>query len=71
MATRTKPKLSLAAMGGLISLSEGARRVGVSDRTLRRRIAEGAVNAVRVGPRLVMIDPAELDKLLSPVGGGA
>jgi excisionase family DNA binding protein len=55
----------------LIGLPEAAARCGVHYRTLRRWVAEGRIDAVRVGPRLIMIDPAELDKLVQPVGGNA
>lgn len=66
-----KATLTMNSLSGLIPLPEAARRCNLSDRSLRRRIADGTIDAVRVGPRLLMLDPAELDKLLSPVGGGA
>lgn len=55
----------------LIGLQEAADRCGVCYRTIRRYIAAGHLNAVRVGPRLLKIDAAELERIKQPVGGGA
>lgn len=55
----------------LISLNDAAERLGVNYRTIRRWIAAGKMDAVRVGPRLLKIDAAQLDRVMSPVGGGA
>jgi excisionase family DNA binding protein len=55
----------------LIGLPEAADRCHVHYRTFRRWIAEGRINAIRIGPRLIMVDSAELDKLVQPVGGSA
>ena len=55
----------------MISVTEAAERLGVNYRTIRRWIAAGHIDAVRVGPRLLKIDAAQLDRVMSPVGGGA
>lgn len=55
----------------MISVTEAAERLGVNYRTIRRWIAAGRIDAVRVGPRLLKIDAAQLDRVMSPVGGGA
>ena len=55
----------------MISLTDAAQRLGVNYRTIRRWIAAGRIDAVRVGPRLLKIDAAQLDRVMSPVGGGA
>lgn len=55
----------------LIPLSEGAEILGVNTRTVRRYIAAGKITAYRVGPKLVKVDAADLETLLTPVGGGA
>ena len=48
-------------------LSSAAPRAGVSERTLRRWIAEGRLAGYRVGPRLLRVHRAELDALFSAV----
>jgi excisionase family DNA binding protein len=55
----------------LIGLKQAGERYSVHYRTVRRWIAAGRLNAVRVGPRLLKVAVADLDKLKSPVGGGA
>ncbi|WP_322859152.1 helix-turn-helix domain-containing protein [Mycobacterium europaeum] len=55
----------------LIGLQQAADYCDVSYRTVRRWIADGRLNAVRVGPRLLKVDVAELNRVLAPVGGGA
>ena len=52
------------------SLAEAAERTGLSTRTLRRRIAEGSLRAYRVGPRILRLDPIEVDQLMVPVQTG-
>ncbi|MCV7381651.1 helix-turn-helix domain-containing protein [Mycobacterium alsense] len=54
-----------------MGLQEAATHAGVSYRTLRRWISDGRLNAVRVGPRLLKVDAAELERIFQPVGGGA
>jgi excisionase family DNA binding protein len=48
------------------SLAEAAARTHVSTRTLRRWIADGRLNAYRAGPRLLRIDPADVDAMMKP-----
>jgi excisionase family DNA binding protein len=55
----------------LIGLPEAADRCGVHYRTVRRWIAEGRLNAVRVGPKLLKVDADELAAFLQPTGGAA
>lgn len=56
-----------------LSLAEAAEYTGVSTRTLRRRIADGTLIGYRVGPRLIKVDPADVDALIKriPAGGPA
>ena len=51
---------------------EAALYARVSSRTIRRWIALGRLPAHRVGPRLLQVNRADLDKLIRPVltGGG-
>jgi excisionase family DNA binding protein len=55
-----------------ISLAEAAEYVGVHPRTIRRRISEGSIRAVRFG-RLIKVDLADLESALRviPTAGGA
>jgi excisionase family DNA binding protein len=55
----------------LIGLQEAADYCDVSYRTVRRWIASGHLNAVRVGPRLLKVDALELEAFLQPTGGAA
>jgi excisionase family DNA binding protein len=51
----------------LITIAEVAERFRVHPRTVRRRIAEGALTAYRVGPHLIRLDADEVDALLRPI----
>lgn len=48
-ATSTLPAPSL------ISITQASERAGVSRDTIRRRIADGSLPAVRLGPRLIRL----------------
>lgn len=56
-----------------LSLSDAAAQYGVSEKTLRRRIADGSLPASRLGPRLIRVRAVDLDKMLRPIpnAGGA
>lgn len=51
----------------LESVASGAAYANVSQRTIRRWIADGRLRAYRAGSRLVRIDRAELDRLIRPI----
>lgn len=58
----------------MLSIADAAHLTGVSDKTIRRRIADGSLSAYRMGPRLIRVDLVELDLLLRPIptaGAGA
>ncbi|MCB1288119.1 MAG: helix-turn-helix domain-containing protein [Mycobacterium sp.] len=55
----------------LISLQEAAERCDVSYKSIRRWIAAGRIDAVRVGPRLLKVRADDLAKLMQPTGGAA
>ncbi len=49
------------------SLAQAAERTDVSIKTLRRRISAGQLRAYRYGPRILRLDPNDVDKLMRPV----
>lgn len=49
-----------------LSLKEAADRVGVSVKTLRRRIAAGDLPAYRSG-RIIRVNACDLDAMMQPV----
>lgn len=50
-----------------LSLGAAAERLGVSPKTLRRRIAEGKLRAFRTGTRLIRIRAEDLDELFEEI----
>lgn len=48
------------------SLAQAAERTGISQRTLRRRIAAGLLPAFNNGCRIVRVRPEDVDALLRP-----
>ncbi len=59
MSKRTTP-----ARRPMFTLTEACAYIGVSDRTLRRYIADGKLKVSRINARVIRIDPAELDRFL-------
>lgn len=52
-------------------LSEAAKYLGVTDRTIRQMIADGRLVGYRSGKRLVRVDLNEVDAAMRPFGGAA
>ena len=48
----------------LLAPDAAAEVLGVSARTLRRRVAEGEIPAIRLGPRTVRFDPQDLARYI-------
>lgn len=48
----------------LVSLTEAAEILGLSVKTVRRYIAAGDLDAVRLGRRVIRIKPESLDRLI-------
>jgi len=46
------------------TLASAAERTGLSIRTLRRRIASGDLAAYRSGPRVIRVDPDDVDRMM-------
>ncbi len=53
-----------------LSVAEAADYHNCSERTIRRAIRDGRLRAYRVGPRLIRIDPRDLDRLARPIPTG-
>jgi len=51
----------------LASIAEAADRLAVNRRTIYRWVNDGLITGWRVGPKLIKVDLAELDKLITPV----
>lgn len=49
------------------SLAQASTRTGLSIRTLRRRISDGRLIAYRSGPRVIRLDPADVDRLMTRI----
>ncbi|MCB2175599.1 MAG: helix-turn-helix domain-containing protein [Actinomycetales bacterium] len=54
-------------MPSYVSIEQGAERLGVSTRTIRRMIAAGELRAYRLGGRLIRIDEQSLRAVLRPI----
>lgn len=61
----TSPSPAWRERRAYVSLAQASDHVGVSDRTIRRWIADGRLVGYRVGPRLLRVDRAELEALFS------
>ena len=47
-----------------VTIAVAAERLGLSAKSVRRRIADGTLPAYRIGPRLIRLDSADVDRLL-------
>ena len=61
MATRPANQRRYAPIG------QAAERIGVSPRTIRRRIADGSITGYRFGPRVIRVDLDEIESLLERI----
>ena len=50
-----------------LTLKQAAEWYGVSERTLRRRVSEGQLAAVRVGPRSIRVKAEDVEALGVPI----
>lgn len=50
-----------------MSLKEGAAFLGMSEMTLRRRVSDGTLRAVRIGPRAIRVRADDLESLARPI----
>lgn len=49
------------------TLTEAAEVLGVSTRTVRRRIADGSINARKFGPKLIRVEMTSLEEFGRPL----
>lgn len=50
------------------SIQQVADHLGVCAKTVRRYIAEGRLEAVRLGPRLIRVERSSVEDLVKPIG---
>lgn len=72
IAGKNKALMRAAIGTRYMTLAEAAEWYGVSERTLRRRIAEGTLPAYRIGPRAIRVSAADVEALAHriPTAGG-
>lgn len=49
------------------TIPEAAEALGVSSKTIRRRIADGSINARKFGPRLIRVEMSSLEDFGRPL----
>jgi excisionase family DNA binding protein len=52
-------------MGKKITVRDVCSTYGLSERTVRRYLAEGLLTATRVGPRLIRLDAEQVERALT------
>jgi excisionase family DNA binding protein len=53
-----------------LSIPQVAEKIGVHPNTIRNLVQRGELPAVRIGARIIRIDEAQADALLTPYVGG-
>lgn len=66
---RTRKGLEVRARRTYESLSVAAARTGLSVDRLRRGIGSGEIGAYRSGPRILRIDPMDVDQVVRSLPG--
>jgi excisionase family DNA binding protein len=56
-----------AASSAWVTIPDAAAHLGVSVKTIRRRISDGSLVARRFGPRLIRVELASVDALGTPL----
>lgn len=54
-------------MSEYLTVKQAAEQLGVCSRTVRRRVADGSLPAVRVGPHLVRVRADDIVRLVRPI----
>ena len=52
----------------MLTVTESAKKKGVSERTVRKAIERGDLRATRVGQRVLLVDPRSLDRWTPDLG---
>lgn len=63
----TMPDYQEDTLNSWLSQQQIAAEFGISDRTVRRMIADGRLPAHRIGPRLVRINRRDVHRALAPI----
>lgn len=58
---------SIASGPAMATVAETAERLKCSTKTVRRYIADGRLTAYRVGPKMLRVDQADVDRLLRAI----
>jgi excisionase family DNA binding protein len=69
--TSTAPGRSNTSPTGLpalLAISQVAEETGLSTKTIRRRLADGTLRGVRIGPRAIRVERDSIIELLQPLG---
>jgi len=64
------PAPSRTQFGDLLTIRHAAEYWACSETTVRNRIKEGSLKAVRMGPRMIRIRRDDLDEILQPYDAG-
>lgn len=51
-----------------LTIKQAAAATGFSEKTIRRRLADGTLKGYRVGPRAIRVDRGSLISMLRPLG---
>ncbi len=68
---RTGPNRAERRGRSYATITEVAKYIGVTDRTVRQMVSDGRLTAYSCGRRLVRLDLNEVDAAMQPVGGAA
>jgi excisionase family DNA binding protein len=59
---------SLTGLPALLTIRQVADETKMSEKTIRRRLADGTLRGVRIGPRVIRIERDSIIGLLQPLG---
>jgi excisionase family DNA binding protein len=62
-----RPREVIVTEQQYVTIAEAAARFGCHPNSIRNWIAAGRIDALRLGPRMIRIDPGQLEQLLRPI----